>query len=125
VAGGVVFVGGLKALVNNGEGDLTIGNNVTLKLSDGFDCGQSSGNRLTIFANGSTLQISSGGFIDNNSPIYQSGATLNYNTGGPFGVGLEWAGNSTIAGYEVPHHVTITGGTTVICPTVIVGLLVT
>jgi hypothetical protein len=55
-----------------------------------------------------TLSINTGGFVNTNAPIYASGSTLKYNSGGTYGRGTEWSATSA-AGY--PHHVQISNGT--------------
>jgi hypothetical protein len=55
-----------------------------------------------------TLSINAGGFVNSNAPIYASGSTLKYNSGGTYGRGTEWSATSA-AGY--PHHVQISTGT--------------
>lgn len=47
------------------------------------------------------LNIKAGGNIKGSSPIYASGSTLKYNTGGNFGISSEWTSANT------PYHVTI------------------
>lgn len=47
------------------------------------------------------LNIKAGGYITGNSPIYASGSTLKYNTGGDFVISTEWTDTA------IPHHVTI------------------
>jgi hypothetical protein len=74
-------------------------NNVT--LAGGVNFGTSS----TI---NSILTINSGGFVTTNAPTYNSGATLRYNTNGPYGSGTEWSATS---GNGYPHHVQISGNT--------------
>ncbi len=55
-----------------------------------------------------TLQINSGGWVENLAPTYASGALLRYNSGGLYGRGLEWSAPSG-AGY--PYHVQIGNNT--------------
>ena len=55
-----------------------------------------------------TLSINTGGYVSTNAPIYASGSTLKYNSGGTYGRGTEWSAASA-AGY--PHHVQISTGT--------------
>ena len=55
-----------------------------------------------------TLTINSGGFVNTNAPIYASGSTLKYNSGGTYGRGSEWNATSGI-GY--PFHVDISNST--------------
>ena len=57
----------------------------------------------------STLTINSGGFVTTNAPIYGSGATLVYNSGGTFNRGTEWSATS---GKGYPNNVQISGNTT-------------
>jgi len=75
-------------------------NNVT--LAGGVNFGASA----TINSN---LTINSGGFVTTNAPIYGSGATLVYNSGGTFNRGTEWSATS---GKGYPNNVQISGNTT-------------
>jgi hypothetical protein len=75
-------------------------NNVT--LAGGVNFGASA----TINSN---LTINSGGFVTTNAPIYGSGATLLYNSGGTFNRGTEWSATS---GKGYPNNVQISGNTT-------------
>lgn len=81
----------------------TIGFN-DVNISGGVNFGSSGSSTI----NG-TLTINSGGFVNTNAPIYASGSTLKYNSGGTYGRGTEWSATSS-AGY--PHHVQISNGTT-------------
>jgi hypothetical protein len=91
---------GTVAFAGSGTVTGTIGfNNVT--IAGGVNFGSAS----TI--NG-TLSINAGGFVSTNAPIYASGSTLKYNSGGTYGRGTEWSATSA-AGY--PHHVQISTGT--------------
>ena len=56
-----------------------------------------------------TLTINSGGFVNTNAPIYATGSTLRYNSGGTYGRSTEWS-NTFGAGY--PNNVSVTGNTT-------------
>lgn len=47
------------------------------------------------------LNIKAGGYVTGSSPIYASGSTLKYNTGGDFVISTEWTSANT------PYHVTI------------------
>lgn len=55
-----------------------------------------------------TLELNPGGF-SNIAPNYGSSSTLRYNTGGTYGRGIEWSATS---GNGYPHHVQISGNTT-------------
>ena len=92
--GTVVFAGSATV-----SGTITF-NNAT--LAGGVNFGTSS----TI---NSILTINSGGFVTTNAPIYASGTTLVYNSGGTFNRGTEWSATS---GNGYPHHVQISGNTT-------------
>jgi hypothetical protein len=86
-------------------GSATVSGTITFNnatLAGGVNFGTSS----TI---NSILTINSGGFVTTNAPIYASGATLVYNSGGTFNRGTEWSATSA-NGY--PHHVQISGNTT-------------
>jgi hypothetical protein len=58
---------------------------------------------------GGTFLINGGGFVNSNAPAYSSGSTLQYNTTGTYGRGLEWSATS---GKGFPHHVLLTNNTT-------------
>ena len=85
-----------------GTGTISIASNVTTVLTGGMDFGSS---KSTI--NG-TLQINSGGYVNNNSPIYSATSTLLYNGVTNYGVGLEWTGNASTAASGIPQNVTLT-----------------
>jgi hypothetical protein len=55
------------------------------------------------------LSINSGGSVSTNAPTYASGSTLRYNSGGTYGRFTEWSATS---GRGYPHHVQISGNTT-------------
>ncbi|MBY0485619.1 MAG: hypothetical protein K2P85_00270, partial [Flavobacteriaceae bacterium] len=64
------------------------------------------------FGTGSALQINPNGSVITNAPLYGSGSTLIYNTGGTYGASTEWLPNITTgAGY--PGKVTIQNNTAV------------
>ncbi len=108
-SGGVItnngtFTHGSGTVVFAGLGTVTgtVGfNNVT--MNGGVNYGSAS----TI--NG-TMTLNSGAWVEANSPIYASGSTLKYNTGGTYGRWLEWK-DTTGAGY--PSNVVISASTTV------------
>jgi hypothetical protein len=50
------------------------------------------------------------------TPTYGSSSSLIYNTGGSYGVNLEWTGNSNTAGLGVPNNVSIRNNTTLNMP---------
>ena len=81
----------------------TVGFN-NVNIAGGVNFGSSGASTI----NG-TLTINAGGFVSTNAPIYASGSTLKYNSGGTYGRGTEWSATSG-AGY--PHHVQISNGTT-------------
>ena len=89
---------GTKTIIG---GNLSIPSNVTTVLNNGIDFG----NNLTTIAG--TLRVATGGFVSNNSPIYTSASTLEYNGVTAYGVNNEWTGNSTTAGAGVPQNVTL------------------
>ncbi|MBK9337273.1 MAG: autotransporter-associated beta strand repeat-containing protein [Lewinellaceae bacterium] len=100
-SGGTTIPVGNNVTVNNG-GTLRISttqtlNNVTVDAGGTLilDAG------LTVsgtFAINGTLQINTNGFVSTNAPTYGSSSTLIYNSGGTYGVGTEWTGNSATAG---------------------------
>lgn len=53
-----------------------------------------------------TFQINTGGFVGTNSPSYEVGSTLRYNTGGTYARSAEWNANT-------PWNVTIGNNTTI------------
>ena len=59
--------------------------------------------------NTGTLKINAGGFANTNGPFYASGSTLQYNTTGNYGRGLEW---NAASGRGYPHHVQVSNSTT-------------
>lgn len=99
-------VGGVLAIAGNkfvtGSGTLVTAANVTVLATAGIDFGSS---KTTV--NG-TFQINSGGFANNNAPIYGSSSTLVYNGVTGYGAGNEWTGNATSAGQGTPQNVTLT-----------------
>ena len=92
---------------------LIIPSNVTTVLSNGIDFG----NNLTTIQG--ILRINSGGFVQNNAPIYTSASTLDYNGVSNYGVGKEWDGSATTVGTGVPSTVTLTGNSSVNMPDVV------
>ena len=104
VAGGKFAVTTADLAVTS-AGALTFGSNVTVQLSKGMNFGASGVSTIN-----ETLEILSGGFVNTNPPVYASGSTLKYNTGGSYGAGSEWTSNLA-SGTGVPHHVTVSTGT--------------
>jgi hypothetical protein len=104
------------SLTNNGT--FTAGNGTVAFAGSATVSGTITFNNATLaggvnFGTGSiisgTLTINPGGFVSTNAPTYNSGATLRYNTNGPYGRGTEWSATS---GNGYPHHVQISGNTT-------------
>jgi hypothetical protein len=60
-----------------------------------------------------TLSMNAGSFINTNAPIYGSGSTLKYNTGGTYGRSTEW---STTSGAGAPYSVQLSNNTTLNYP---------
>jgi hypothetical protein len=94
-----------------GAGTFTFSGTGTISGTIGFNHvniagGVNFGSASTI--NG-TLSINTGGYVSTSAPIYASGSTLKYNSGGTYGRGTEWSATSA-AGY--PHHVQISNNTT-------------
>jgi hypothetical protein len=102
LTGGTLAIAGNKAVT--GSGTLVTAANVTILATTGLDFGL---NKTTV--NG-TFQINSGGFANNNAPIYGNASTLLYNSV-TFGVGFEWTGEATTAGLGTPQNVTLTTST--------------
>jgi hypothetical protein len=103
------------SLTNNGT--FTAGNGTVAFAGSATVSGTITFNNATLaggvnFGTGSiisgTLTINPGGFVSTNAPTYNSGATLRYNTNGPYGRGTEWSATS---GNGYPHHVQISGNT--------------
>ncbi|WP_396150850.1 beta strand repeat-containing protein [Flavobacterium sp.] len=103
------------SLTNNGI--FTAGNGTVAFAGSATVSGTITFNNATLaggvnFGTGSiisgTLTINPGGFVSTNAPTYNSGATLRYNTNGPYGRGTEWSATS---GNGYPHHVQISGNT--------------
>lgn len=90
------------ALVNGGTigaaGNLTVNSGSTLKTSNGLT-------NNGVFTVAGTFEITSGGYT-NSGPVYNSGSTLRYNTGGVYTRNAEWSATT-------PHHVSIIGNTSV------------
>jgi hypothetical protein len=99
-------------IIFNGSGTISGNNPRTFNdvelMNGGVDFG---GTPETSTING-TLTIKSGGFVLNNSPIYNddpiNGSTLVYNTGGNYGRRSEW---SNAGSQGIPNNVVITGST--------------
>lgn len=81
----------------SGSGNLTVNSGSTLKTTNGLT------NNGTFTVTG-TFEINAGGYT-NTAPVYSSGSTLTYNTGGAYSRNSEW--NTTS-----PYHVVVTGSTT-------------
>jgi len=90
------------ALVNGGTigaaGNLTVNSGSTLKTSNELT------NNGTFTVSG-IFEITSGGYTTT-APVYNSGSTLRYNTGGSYDRNAEWS-------VTTPHHVSIIGNTSV------------
>jgi hypothetical protein len=98
LANGSVNVQASKSVSSSFGGSLVFGSNVKVALSAGMDFG----NSLSTIQG--TLQITSGGFVNNNPPTYDAGSTLRYFSGSTYGRGLEWSATS---GPGYPYHVDI------------------
>ncbi len=98
-AAGTINLAGTFTFNCNSPNAVTLPN---VNIVNGVDFGQNS-----TIAGGATLNIQAAGFVTGNAPIYASGATLAYNTGGTYNRGLEWSATS---GRGYPHHVLV--GTT-------------
>jgi hypothetical protein len=66
------------------------------------------GYSLTI-ADSAVLRLNSGGSISGSGPIYGTGSTLQYASGGTYDRSVEW---SSISGAGYPYHVRLTNNTT-------------
>lgn len=103
-SGTLLLQTGTQTISSSDSRTLSIGSNIMMSLTAGCDFGAS----LTTI-NG-TLRLNPGGFVSTNAPVYAAGSVLSYNTGGVYGRALEWSSTSG-AGY--PHHVSVSGNTTV------------
>jgi len=104
ITGSAPLTTGTGTLVFSGSG--TVNNSTSTFNNVTIGGGVNLGAGVTI--NG-TLQISSGGFLSTNYPIYGPSSTLKYNSGTTYGRSLEWSSTSG-AGY--PNHVQISNNTT-------------
>lgn len=102
------WVTGVNAGVLNfpGTGTFTGNSNPYNVYASG---GVNFGSGTVTIQNGGTFRINFGGFVNTNAPFYATGSTLQYNTTGVYGRGLEW---STTTGRGYPHHVQISNATT-------------
>ncbi|RYY96899.1 MAG: hypothetical protein EOO11_12300, partial [Chitinophagaceae bacterium] len=104
ISGGPINIAGAtKTITASGGGTLVLGSDVTLTASSGinFGAGLSTVNGI--------LQLNSGGSVVTNAPVYGTGSSLVYNSGGSYGRSTEWSAASG-AGY--PWHITVQNGTT-------------
>ncbi len=105
IGSGTFAVQGNKFVTTASGGTISFGANVLVDLTAGLDFGTS---LSTI--NG-TLQISAGGFVSTNPPIYGIGSLLKYNTNtNPYVRGPEW---SSAAGAGYPYNVQVSNTTNV------------
>lgn len=112
VAGSIFNITGGTKTVTSGT-SFIIPSNVTTVLNNGIDFGS---NLTTIQG---ILRIASGGFVQNNAPIYTTNSTLDYNGVTSYGVGKEWDGSATTVGAGVPNAVTLTGNSSVNMPDIV------
>ena len=89
-----------------GAGGITMNAARTVGTLFQASAGVTNANNLTL--NG-TARINAGGFISSGAPTYGGASTLQYNTGGTYGRGLEWSATSG-AGY--PNNVQLSSSTT-------------
>jgi autotransporter-associated beta strand protein len=114
--GGTVTGNGGDFATGNTGGTLNfLGNGSFLGVTNPFNVSASGGvnfgggaNTTTIQNNG-TFIINSGGFVSTNAPFYNSNSTLQYNTTGNYGRGLEW---SAASGRGYPGNVQVSNNTT-------------
>lgn len=110
-SGTVVISGGTKIVTKGGSAStssLAFATTVTVKLSNGLNCGAASFTTI----NG-TLQIDNAGFVSTNAPIYGATSTLVYNSTGSYSGGTEWTASADgPAGLGLPNNVTIQNSTT-------------
>ncbi len=103
----------------NNSGTFAHGNGTVTFAGSGLVIGTVSLNNVNI-SNGvnfgtattvnGTLSINAGGYINTNPPIYGTGSTLKYNTGGTYGRYLEF---SAITGAGYPYNVQVSNNTVV------------
>ncbi|TAG06625.1 MAG: T9SS C-terminal target domain-containing protein [Cytophagia bacterium] len=84
---------------STGSNKIAFGSNITLRTNRGVNFGSGLTDINGIF------QIESGGFANTNTPNYQSGSTLRYNSGTVYGRSVEWSTNS-------PFNVELANNTT-------------
>ena len=101
-AGNGTFIGGDGILNFTSTGTITS----TSTLPNVRIAGNVNFNTCTI---GTSLEIRAGGAVTPNAPFYATGSTLIYDVSGTYNRTTEWGSN---AGQGYPHHVRVTGGTT-------------
>jgi hypothetical protein len=110
-SGAANTITGLGSIIYNGAGTIAGGNAITINSAKL--------NGLTTISTPLTvngdLTLNSGSSVSA-TPTYGSNSSLIYNTGGSYGVNLEWTGNSVTAGIGVPNNVGITNTTTLNMP---------
>jgi hypothetical protein len=102
---------GLGSIIFNGTGTIAGGNAVTVNSAEL--------NGLTTISTPLTVNgdlILNSGSSVSATPSYGSSSSLIYNTGGSYGVNVEWTGNSNTAGLGVPNNVSIRNNTTLNMP---------
>ncbi len=110
-SGAVSTISGLGSIVFNGAGTFAGGNALIINNADL--------NGLTTISTPLTVNgelILNSGSSLSAPPTYGASSTLSYNTGGNYGVNMEWTGNSTSAGIGVPNNVRISNNTTLNMP---------
>ncbi len=108
---------GLGSIIFNGAGTIAGGNAFTINSAE-LNGLTTLSTPLTV--NGDLL-LNSGSSVSA-TPTYGSSSTLIYNTGGSYGVNVEWTGNSNTAGLGVPNNVSIRNTTTLNMPNSARGL---
>ncbi len=107
---GNFIVSGAKTVTRTTTNALIFAVGVTVQLSTSLTLSAASISTI----NG-TLQINSGGSVVTNPPVYGAASSLVYNTGGGYGVSIEWTSTLTagLPGAGRPNDVVIQGaGTT-------------
>lgn len=85
---------------STGSNKIAFGSNITLRTNRGVNFGSGLTDINGIF------QIESGGFANTNTPNYQTGSTLRYNSGTVYARNVEWS-TSTPSNVELANNTTL------------------
>lgn len=109
--GATSTVAGLGSIIFNTAGSIAGGNDV---IVNNIELNGLTTVATTLTVNGDLI-LKSGSSVSA-TPVYGPSSTLIYNTGGTYGVNVEWTGNSITAGLGVPNNVSIRNNTTLNMP---------